>query len=62
MIGLPDEYQDGTVAADQSVFPITEDSIMGSQMSIAYERHLSHPNIFIDWVNGRVTPVKVIKR
>jgi len=65
MMGLPDEYTDGGVAADQSSsspFPITDDSIMGNNMSKAHERHLNHSKIFIDWVDAKVTSVKVIKR
>jgi hypothetical protein len=72
MMGLPDEYTNGTVAAPPPVvpplaplpspFPITNDSIMGAAMQKAYKRHMEFPAIFVDWINANVTTVKVIDR
>lgn len=62
MMGLPDEYDGGTCAKDQSKFPITSDSIMGANQNKVFERHLSFPELFINWINSNVTPVKVLER
>jgi hypothetical protein len=63
MMGLPDEYSPeagGTVDANQTDFPITSDSIMGTTMQRAYERHLTHKGeLFLNFANS-VTGVKVI--
>ncbi|MCK5508873.1 MAG: hypothetical protein KAI50_10190 [Desulfobacterales bacterium] len=64
MMGLPDEYPPevgGTVDAQQKTFPITKDSIMGTSMQKAYERHLSQKDLFVDFANS-ITGVKIIKK
>lgn len=67
MMGLPDEYNGPgsyptLAAASPSPFPVTPDSIMGSTMQRAYQRHLEYPELFADWVSSNVTKVKVIPR